>query len=468
MIGNVVRIARKDLGLLWADKFGLFWVLVFPLLMAPLFGSIFGGEGGAGAMSIAVVDLDNSAGSRRFIDLLEKSDALRVWRPTAAEGGPRVEVTEAMARDEVRLGRRTAYIVIPQGYAGGGVFGGLGAELRVGIDPSRRAEAGYLQGLIMEATFMRLQDVFADRGTALAEIDTLIADVDSWDVDAAQRAQARTFFGLWRQFTQTAGLFPGGAGTKAQAAGGAMGNQSAGRNDAGQPADDAKPAESAGAAGDGGFTPVRLKVEEVVREGAGPRSAFEVTFPQAMVWAVVGSCATFAITLVRERKEGTLLLLRVAPHPIGVILAGKALACFVTCVGSLALLTIIAHLGFGMRIENYALYVVGVVCIGVCFVGMMMAISTIGTTEEAVGGAGWGLLLVFTMLGGGMVPLLFMPPWLVTISMLSPVRWSIWSMEGAIWRGLSFQQLLPAYAVLVGIGLVAFVFGVWVFRRREV
>ena len=67
---------------------------------------------------------------------------------------------------------------------------------------------------------------------------------------------------------------------------------------------------------------VQVGFEAPVREGASPRSAFEVTFPQAMVWALVGACATFAITLVRERKEGTLLRLRIAPHPIGVILAG--------------------------------------------------------------------------------------------------------------------------------------------------
>jgi ABC-2 type transport system permease protein len=448
VIGNVVRIAGKDLGLLWADKFGLFWVLVFPLIMAPLFGSIFGGEGPPGAMSIAVVDLDNSPGSRRFVALLEESDALRVWRPTDSETGEAVDMTEAMARDAVRRGGLTAFLVIPAGYAGDGIFGGFGAALRVGIDPSRRAEAGYLQGLIMEAAFRRLRDVFTDREAAVAEIEILIAGIDSWDLDTAQRTETRAFFGAWKDFMRNTELL----------ADGAVG--------AGAP-DQEDRAEQEGGTDDTGFAPVRLEMEEIVREGAGPRSAFEVSFPQAMIWGVIGSCATFAVTLVRERREGTLLRLRIAPHPIGVILAGKALACFITCVGSLALLTAIGHLVFGMRIESYPLYTLGIVCIGLCFVGIMMAIATIGTTEEAVGGAGWGVLLILTMIGGGMVPLLFMPPWLVTISKLSPVRWSVWSMEGAIWRGLGFGQLLPAYAVLIGVGLVAFMFGVRVFRKRE-
>lgn len=447
MIGNVIRIARKDLGLLWADKFGLFWVLVFPLIMAPIFGSIFAGEGAAGAMSVAVVDLDDSEGSRRFVTLLEESESLRIWRPIDSQTGEHVKVTEPMARDEVRQGRLAASIVIPEGYAGDGFFGGFGSELRVGIDPSRRAEAGYLQGLIMEATFRRLQDVFTDRDAAVAQIDTLLSDVDSWDVDAEQRSESRAFFGAWKTFMQNTDLLADGLGR-------------AGASEEGDHA------EQEGATDDAGFAPVQLEIEEIVREGAGPRTAFEVSFPQAMIWAVIGACATFAVTLVRERKEGTLLRLRIAPHPIGAILAGKALACFITCVVSLALLTAIGHVVFGMRIESYPLYALGVVSIALCFVGIMMAIATIGKTEEAVGGAGWGVLLILAMLGGGMVPLLFMPPWLLTVSKLSPIRWAVWSMEGSIWRGLSFGQLLPAYAVLIGVGLVAFTFGVCVFRRR--
>ena len=448
MIGNVVRIARKDLGLLWADKFGLFWVLVFPLLMAPVFGSIFGGEGTPGAMSIAVVDLDHSPGSRRFVALLEESDALRLWRPTDGQNGGPFEVTEATARDAVRRGGLAAFLVIPEGYTGDGFFGGFGAELRVGIDPSRRAEAGYLKGLILEATFRRLQEMFTDRAAVVAEIDTLLAGIDTWDLDTAQRSITGTFFGEWQDFMRNTELLPDGA----------VGTGGPDRAD-----DAARPAGT----DDAGFAPVRLVIEEIVREGAAPRSAFEVSFPQAMIWGVIGSCATFAVTLVRERREGTLLRLRVAPHPVGVILAGKGLACFVTCVGSLALLTAVGHLVFGMRIESYPLYALGIACIGVCFVGIMMAITTIGKTEEAVGGAAWGVLLILTLVGGGMVPLLLMPPWLVTISRFSPVHWSVWSMEGAIWRGLSFGELLPAYAVLIGVGLVSLTFGVWVFKKRE-
>jgi len=44
----VWALARKDLVILLRDRFGLFWVVAFPLLMALFFGSIFG-SGSSGA-----------------------------------------------------------------------------------------------------------------------------------------------------------------------------------------------------------------------------------------------------------------------------------------------------------------------------------------------------------------------------------------------------------------------------------
>ena len=48
----VLVLALKDLKLIYRDKFGLFWLLVFPLLMALFFGSIFSGAGESGISTI--------------------------------------------------------------------------------------------------------------------------------------------------------------------------------------------------------------------------------------------------------------------------------------------------------------------------------------------------------------------------------------------------------------------------------
>jgi ABC-2 type transport system permease protein len=66
-----------------------------------------------------------------------------------------------------------------------------------------------------------------------------------------------------------------------------------------------------------------------------------------------------------------------------------------------------------------------------------------------------------------MVPLLVMPPWMQALSIISPVRWSILALEGAIWRGFSWAELLPPCAVLLGVGTAAFFLGVWLLTRQE-
>jgi ABC-2 type transport system permease protein len=97
----------------------------------------------------------------------------------------------------------------------------------------------------------------------------------------------------------------------------------------------------------------------------------------------------------------------------------------------------------------------------------MMLISTLGRTERAVGGAGWGIMLLMSMLGGGMIPLIAMPGWLQTASHASPVKWAILAMEGAIWRGFSLAEMLLPCAILVGVGGAAFAAGVANFARIE-
>ena len=46
-----------------------------------------------------------------------------------------------------------------------------------------------------------------------------------------------------------------------------------------------------------------------------PRSAFEITFPCSILWAVLSCMLTFTLSIVTEQKEGTLLRLRAGAHP---------------------------------------------------------------------------------------------------------------------------------------------------------
>jgi ABC-2 type transport system permease protein len=199
-----------------------------------------------------------------------------------------------------------------------------------------------------------------------------------------------------------------------------------------------------------------------------PRSAYEITFPSAILWGLIGCIMTFAISLVTERSHGTLLRLRVAPLSWAQILAGKGLACYLTAVIVAALILFIGRVGLSVRLSSPVGLVLAVGSMAFCFMGLMMLMSTIGKTERAVAGAGWGIMMPFTMIGGGMIPLAFMPRWMQTVSNISPVKWGILALEGAIWRDFTLTEMLLPCAILLGIGAVAFAGGVKLLSRQEV
>ena len=209
--------------------------------------------------------------------------------------------------------------------------------------------------------------------------------------------------------------------------------------------------------------------EDVERERKAAFSSFEITFPSAILWALMGCTATFAISIVNERNAGTFQRLRLAPITRGQILAGKGLGCF---LAGLAVATLLIGLGvgvWGVRVASPITLVVALVCTAFAFTGLMMVFSVAGKTETAVAGAGWATLLICAMIGGGMIPLVFMPTWLRSVSHVSPIKWGIVALEGATWRQFSlteFDMLLPC-GILLGVGVVGYAVGTFVLTRQD-
>jgi ABC-2 type transport system permease protein len=428
----ILHLALKDLKLLLRDKFGMFWVLGFPLVYGLFFGAIFGGMGGGGgtnAMDIAVVDQDRTDISRKFVDTLDASEALSVNR----------ELTVEDAANQVRRGELVASVQVREGFGDnlGFLFGGGEEEeassLVVRVDPARTAESGYLQGLITEAMFTSMKDRFLDQEWSQKQVQNQIEEIRAADdIEPMQKMILLGFMNSMETF---------------------LGEFDPSLYDQGLDLDPGKAIEF-------------VDEERETPEGV-PLKTFEVTFPQAILWGVLGCTSGFAVGIVKERRQGTFTRLRVSPLSRGQILAGKGLACFLSVAGVILLLLAIGSLALGVRLSDPAKLALAIVCVGVCFVGMMMLMSVLGKTEEGVAGAGWGAFIIMAMLGGGMVPLFFMRGWMETLSHLSPVRWSIIALEGAIWRDFSYAEMVQPCLLLVVVGAACYTAGVWIFSRTD-
>ncbi len=416
----VINLALKDLLLLWRDKAGLFWVIGFPLLMALFFGSIFSGDGGTAAMKIAVIDQDRSENSNTFVEELKSSEALSVSF-----------ISLDSARNEVRKGQLTAYVLINKGFGNATFFSrdSLGV-IEIGIDPSRRAEAGYLRGLIAQASFKPMQETFTKPDKAKEMIDKQMSGLT--DEAIAKNPE----LGHLKSMFSNLDKFMGEIDTTSLTANSPMQGP-------------------------------RIETVEITNTTIRPKSSWEITFPQSLLWALIGCASYFAVSIVMERTQGTFLRLRLAPISRMQILLGKGLACFLACIIVMTGLIAFGAVIFGVRIGNPVLMVLAVVSSAICFMGVMMTVSVLGKTEHAVGGSSWGIMLIFSMTGGGMIPLLVMPDWMLKVSSFSPVKWSILATEGAIWRGFSYSEMVLPLGVLISIGVIGFTIGVTILSKAD-
>lgn len=410
---QVLALAVKDLRLLGRSRSAFFFTLLWPVIVAVLFGYAFSGtsDGRTRAIAVALIDDDATDASRAFASRLGSSGDFTITTMSRGE-----------AETAVRQGRLAAYLVIRKGFGERSqqIFYGQPREIEVGNDPSRAAESAMIEGLLMKAAADDVQRLFRDSSamTAMADraLQTALAS------PGAPPALTR-FLGELQSFVHT-------------------------------------PVGGTSPTGDGNaWQPLKVMSSAVARERRGPDNAFDITFPQGVLWGLIGCMMSFGISLVTERTRGTFLRLQMAPLGRAQILGGKALACFLAMLTVQALLFTLGVTVFGVRPSSWPLLGMASLAVTVAFCGLMMLVATLGDTEQAASGTAWAFMMPLSMIGGGMIPQFILPAWMTAAGVVSPVRWAIRAFEGALWRGFSFGEMLLPCAILVAMGAACFVLG---------
>jgi ABC-2 type transport system permease protein len=404
----MIALALKDLRVLFRSKGRIFFTFIWPIIVTVLFGLAFGGgDDPQSKPRLAIVDEDNTDGSRAFARSLEDSFEL-------------TPMNRADAENAVRRGERTGYLVLTPGFgvASERMFYGEPKQVVLGVDPARRAEAGMIEGLLMKHAAEDMQHLFADPNASSKMVDRALGEMK--DAPPDQVASVQRFLGELKTFVNT----PQAQASTPQAQ----------------------------------WQPLKVVAKDVARERSGPENAFEITFPQGVIWGLIGCMMTFGISLVTERTRGTFVRLQMAPLTRGQILGGKALACFLAiAIVQIALFAIAWN--FGVRPTSIPKLVLALASAAICFVGFMMLVAGLGRTEESASGAAWAVLMPLAMFGGAMVPTFVMPQWMQSIGYISPVRWAMLAIEGGVWRNFSIAEMATPCAILIGVGIVCFTLG---------
>ena len=283
---RIMLLALKDLSLLLRLRSGLFFTFVWPVVVAVMFGYVFAGPSqGPVRLRILVVDEDNSEGSRRFAARLSASGEFDVEQDARAS-----------AENLVRLGQRSAFVVIKPGFGEGStrMFYGEPRRLEIGSDPARSAEAGMIEGLLTKYAMEDMQRIFSEPSASKQLIASALGDIRQ--APAAPPTSHRS-------------------STSSRALDTFLGSPLA---------------VDGNAQGPGKWQPIAITKVAVARsEQRRPGNAFQFTFPQGIVWGIIGCVMSFAVSLVTERVRGTFVRLQMAPLTHAQVLGGKALACFV-------------------------------------------------------------------------------------------------------------------------------------------
>jgi ABC-2 type transport system permease protein len=430
----VIALLRKDLTLLVRDRVNFFFTFFFPIILGLFFGLVFSNPSPPG-ISIAVVDEDQTARSSAFIAELQTTDGIRVTSLPSREIG----------FNAVRKGNLSACIVIPKGFesATSSIFRGTPPTIEGVIDPSRQATSGLLLGRLQELAFRNLMTSFTDPAVVkVTTADARRALAEAKGLDPIRRAATEVLLNSVETLASRSAAAP-------------------------NPSSSGDPAESKSLGPAQGFSPIKIDIKPAVTaEGAQPKHAFHITFPSAVTWALMGAVVAFSTSLVTERTQGTLMRLTTAPISKGQILAGKAAACFITAF--LAQSALIAIMVSQAAPQSWWLLLMAMTCAALGFVGLMVLLSVISPTEGGGGGLSRAALLLLAMFGGGSIPLAFMPQWMQTASSISPFKWAVIAVEGAVWRDYSFAEMLLPCGILLGMGAVCASIGWSLFQKRRV
>ncbi len=152
-----------------------------------------------------------------------------------------------------------------------------------------------------------------------------------------------------------------------------------------------------------------------------------------------------------ERKSGISDRLLVGPAGAIAMLTGKFL--FLTFIGTIQAVIIVAvgHFAFTVSVAGH-FTVLALACVGSAALASAIAllVASLSGSSAQMNTVSTFIVLLFSAIGGSMVPRFMMPDWLQSLGRFTPNHWSIEAFYGILARGQSAYDLLHVWGILFG------------------
>jgi ABC-2 type transport system permease protein len=174
-----------------------------------------------------------------------------------------------------------------------------------------------------------------------------------------------------------------------------------------------------------------------------------------------------ALSVAREREQGTFDQLLVTPiRPVEIII-GKALPGFLIGITEATVIIFATVFWFDIPLRGSLLTLyTGLILYILSAIGIGLMISSIAVTQQQ-GLLGAFLFLVpAIILSGFTTPIANMPPIIQDLTLLNPVRYFMVILRGVFLEGAPFLQLIDQFWPMAVIGLTNLTIAGWLFRHR--
>jgi ABC-2 type transport system permease protein len=160
------------------------------------------------------------------------------------------------------------------------------------------------------------------------------------------------------------------------------------------------------------------------------------------------------LSLLGERRQGTLPRLVAAPIAPWAIIAGKALGSFALGLVAMTVLVVTTGLLLGAEWGPPLAVALLVLAAVIAAMGITAAITTLARTEEQAGG--WNSIVAVTLaiLGGAFFPIAQGPEILGQLSLLTPHAWFLRGVNQLAAETATVVDILPSLLALLAFGVV--------------
>ncbi len=196
--------------------------------------------------------------------------------------------------------------------------------------------------------------------------------------------------------------------------------------------------------------------------------------PAWAVFAMFFILIPLTANIIKERKTGSMLRIRLMPGSYMVTIGAKIIVYLVISIIQFVLMLLVGVLIlplFGLPLlelgDHVLALLVMIIATGLAATGYGMALGSIANTPEQAAAFGSVSVIIFAALGGIWVPVFMMPPIMQKISVISPLNWGLEGFYSIFLRGGGIIDILPWVALLTAFSLVSMAVALYFLQLKK-